>query len=159
MELEKIIISITIFIILSMFGTIVWYEKRSKSVKKEIINPMCIDDVIKTLDFFNSVLELKFQYYLNTFFIAYFVNDKDLDIKDIKKYKKDFYMDVSKMLCTDQKNQLLKVFSIEGIELYIHQTFLRLLNDYNIKFKNAGNQGNVVDNIHTRTLQAIYKGD
>ena len=147
-------IGISIFLWTLLFKA----NKSNKNIVKAKVEPMHIDDVTKTLDFFNSILELKFQYYLNTYFIAYFVNDKDLDIKDIKKYKKDFYMDVSKMLCDDQKNQLLKVFSIEGIELYIHQTFLRLLNSYNIKFKNS-NSGNLVDDVHTRTLQAIYKGD
>jgi len=157
MEWIDIIIFGGSFTIMSITILIIKFKKDQKK-PKNVNTKMNIDDTIKTMSFFNNVLELKFKYYLNAHFIAYFVNDKDLDKKDIKKFKNDFYIDVSNMLCDDQKQQLLKVFSKQGIELYIHQTFLSLLNEYNIKFQNS-NSGNVVDDTHARTLQAIYKGD
>lgn len=145
---------------------IIRYKKTIRNIKEELINTIqektkiekkyqiiSIQDTDASLDFLNKLLDIKFGYYLNTFLIAYFVNDKELDKKEIKKLKDDFYLDISNTLNNQQKNNLLRVFSQKGIELYIHQTFLRLLNDANIKFRDSGNGP---DNVNKQTLNAIY---
>ena len=127
-------------------------QKYTKLQNSEI----SVKDSSDTLKFLNDLLDIKFGYYLNAYMLAYFVNDKELEKKEIIKLKTDFYSDVSKSLNNYQKNQILKVFSKEGVELYIHQSFLRLLNDANIKFKTSGNGG--IDALSSSALKAIYKG-
>ena len=157
---------ILLFGINGTFFIIKKYKNRINNINKELekitseknaiekkYNAISIQDTDASLNFLNKLLDLKFGYYLNTFLIANFVNDKDLDKKEIKKLKDDFYLDVSNTLNTQQKYNLLRVFSQKGIELYIHQTFLKLFNDANIKFKNSGSGP---DNINKQTLNAIY---
>jgi len=112
-----------------------------------------IDETVKIVKFLDDFMMVKFQYYLNTFIIAYFISDKEMDKKEIKKLKEDFYTDISNTLNDVQKDQMLKVFTKQGITLYIHQSFLRLLNDANIKFKNNGTE---MDTMNRKTLDAIY---
>ncbi len=132
------------------------YIKSYDLMKAKMDEKLPIADTIKVMTFFDSFLATKFSYYLNTSMIAYFVNDKDIDKKEIKKLKIDFYSDVSNSLNNDQKADILKIFTKEGIELYIHQTFLRLVNEANIRFKSSNDTG--MDALNTSTLNTIYKG-
>jgi len=106
------------------------------------------------VEFFDNLLVTKFEYYLNTFIIAYFVSDKELEKKEIKKLKDQFFIDVSKTLNKKHRDLILKVYDEKGVELYIHQTFLRLLNTSNIKLK--ADSG--MDNVNAKMLKEIYKG-
>jgi len=141
-----------IFLYLSLKTNI----KKTQLLKTKIkdVNVVNIQDSQATMDFFNQLLDTKFKYYLNSFMIAYFVSNQELEKKVIKKLKNDFYVDISTTLNDDQKNHLLTIFSKRGIELYIHQTFLRLLNDANIKFQVSG-EG--LDGVNKQMLDAIYK--
>lgn len=127
--------------------------EESKKYEDSLKKVCDIDETVKIVDFLDRMLNIKFQYYLNSYILPYFVNDKDLDKKEIKKLKEDFYADVSKTLNEGQRDLILKVFSSQGIVLYIHQSFLRLLNDANIRFK-QGATG--VDAVNQGTLNAIY---
>ena len=126
-----------------------------KSFNNYIESELPIKDSKEVFEFLNDLILVKFKYYLNVYFMANFASDKEIDKADIKKFKNDFYLDVSSTLNNEQKKRLLKVFSQKGIELYIHQSFLRLFNDANIKFKN-GEQHNTVDSMNRNTMQAIY---
>lgn len=153
---------IGLFLIVSI--VLGYLEYRSNNLKKVLkkeeekfesnLKKVCdIDETVKIVQFLDGFLSMKFQYYLNTYILAYFISDKDLDKKEIKKLKEDFYVDVSKTLNKDQQELMLRVFTSQGIVLYIHQSFLRLLNDANIKFK-QGATG--VDAVNQGTLNAIY---
>ncbi len=108
------------------------------------------------LTFLNTILEQKFEYYLNTYFLAELSMNKELQKKDIKKYKDMYFLDISNMLNNETKQFIQKVFTQKGIELYIHQTFLKHLSAYDIKFKN-GKTSNM-DDVNLSTLREIYKG-
>ncbi len=129
-------------------------EEELNKIKKDIKKPQAnIDETIKIVQFIDDFMAVKFQYYLTAFIMAYFISDKELDKKEIKKLKEDFYEDISNTLNALQKEQILKVFTKHGITLYVHQSFLRFLNDANIKFKNSGTD---MDTMNRKTLQAIY---
>lgn len=130
-------------------------NKTRKEFNDYVKSDLPIKESKEVFEFLNELILVKFKYYLNVHFMANFASDKEIDKKDIKKFKNDFYLDVSSTLNDKQKNRLLKVFSQKGIELYLHQSFLRLFNDANIKFKN-GEQSNTVDSMNRNTMQAIY---
>jgi hypothetical protein len=125
-------------------------DLKVKNLKRKKLS---INDTITLVAFFDQLLEVKFRYYLVSYIMANFVSDKELDKKDIKKLKEDFYTDVSATLNDVQKSRLLEVYSKKGIELYIHQTFLRLLNEANIKFREKGTG---IDAVNKQTLNTIY---
>lgn len=125
------------------------------NIKPEEEQEADIEEIMKLYSFFNNLLETKFEFYLNTNILPYLVNNKEIDKKDIIKIKNDFYTDISKTLSDDLKKRLLLVYSAQGIEFYIHQTFLSLMNIADIKFKDGGNN---IDNTHKQTLNAIFKG-
>jgi hypothetical protein len=159
------IITVAILIIATVFASAgvlsaVYFYAANKTLKKQIDanaikqkQLITVEDSMKTITFIDSLLLIKFQYYLNTYILAYFMSEKEIDKKEIKQLKEDFYMDISKTLNSYQQEQILKVFSKEGIILYIHQTFLRMLNDANIKFKSGDAS---VGNMSRRSLEAIY---
>lgn len=157
--MEIIILCTTTLVVL--LGTILYKKivqiKQLETVNKNLLikidNSMSAKESKEIVDFIDSLLTVKFQYYLTSYILAYFVSDKEIDKKEIKKLKEDFYLDVSKTLCEQQQNRILKVFSKEGIILYIHQAFLRLLNDANVKFKNNDAS---LGNLSRRTLDAVY---
>jgi len=133
-------------------------KKDNQKIKEDFLeykNRISIQDSKEVFEFLNDVIKVKFNYYLNVYFLANFASDKEIDKADIKKFKNDFYLDVSSLFEYKQKERLLKVFSQKGIELYIHQSFLRLFNDANITFKN-GTQSNTVDSMNRNTMNAIY---
>ncbi len=130
-------------------------KNTKKAFNAYVESDLPIKESKEVFEFLNELILVKFKYYLNVHFMANFASDKEIDKKDIKKFKNDFYLDVSSTLHNKQKERLLKVFSQKGIELYIHQSFLRLFNDANIKFKN-GEQSNTVDSMNRNTMQAIY---
>jgi len=157
MELKLIIIGIlSVVLILIIESIYIYYLKkrvnnlsidRDRSINKNnIIN---IKQTKQTFDFFNELLEIKFRYYLTSEILAYFLNGKEIPKKEIIKLKENFYIDVTKTLNKNQRENILKIFSNEGIEMYIHQTFLKLLNDCNIKYIKT-------DELDQKTINAIY---
>lgn len=155
MEIQIIICIVSAVIGIAGALSAIYFYVANKALKKpkKIDNTISIDDSIKLITFIDNLLLIKFGYYLNTYILAYFVSEKEIDKKEIKQLKDDFYMDISKTLNTYQQEQILKVFSKEGIILYIHQTFLRLLNDANIKFKSGDTN---IGSMSRRSLEAIY---
>ena len=160
MEIQ--IITILLLMVMTVLGALsaIYFYTANKTLKKQIATTepklkqlISVDDSIKTLTFIDSLLLIKFQYYLNTYILAYFTSEKEIDKKEIKQLKEDFYMDISKTLNSYQQEQILKVFSKEGIILYIHQTFLRMLNDANIKFRSSEAS---IGNMSRKSLDAIY---
>ena len=154
--------------LLVIFGLAIWLRLSQLDIKalkmtyetdlknSDIYTSLTIDETIKEKEFFDNFLITKFEYYLTTHILAYFASDKDIEIKEIKSLKEQYYADVSKTLNNHQKARLLMIFTATGTELYVHQTFLRLLNDANIKFKQNNLTG--MDALNQQTLNTIYKG-
>jgi len=135
---------------------IYFYIKELKSDKKKSIiekskkKHLDIDHSIKSLEFFNNLLLTKYQFYFSSEILAYFLSSKEMPKKEISSIKEKFYLDVSKTLNNDQRDNLLKIFSIDGVKLYIHQTFLRLLNESNIKYLKTDTS------LDKKALDAVY---
>jgi len=124
--------------------------KKLKNEKTKIENELNPKDTITLLEFFDNILMEKFKYYFMSDILAYFSQGKELKKQEIIDIKEKFYVDISKMLSEDQKMRLLKIFSKQGIEIYIHQTFLKLLNESNIKYLDTS------DNLDKRSLDVVY---
>ncbi len=152
MEYETIKLSILAIGTLSALGVLLTsklidYKLKNKKELKENIK---INNIIDTKKLLDDILFSKYEYYLTSEILAYFLNDKDIDKKKIKELKESYYLDVSNSISDDLKNEILKLFTIKGIKLYIHQTFLRLLNESNIKYSSGSS-------LDKRTLKAIYE--
>lgn len=150
-----IIVVLLIFIILLInFNNT--KTKNKLQVYKDIIQQatgLPIVDTINYRTFLDKMLEDKFQYYLTSYILAYFIQDKEIDKKEIIKLKNDFYVDIASTLNPRIIMDLHKIFTKQGLVLYIHQTFLKLLNDANIKFKN--NAGELP--LTRKNLEILYK--
>ena len=153
-----------IIFILGLFSTFMykeikerWFSSNDKSKElekvKEKKESMSATESSAILKFLDEVLERKYQYYLMNDILPYFMSDKDLEKAEIKRIKNEFYMDIYGSLSTVQKKQVKKIFTDQGSTMYVHQTFLKFLNESNIKYK----QNNTMSR---QTLNAIYdQGD
>lgn len=113
------------------------------------IEKVDISTLHSTYDFLNKILLDKFEFYLSGQILPYLINGKSLDNKMLHKLKEQYYIDVTKMLNKDMQDRILEVFSKQGIVLYIHQSFLKLYNAAEIKYKG--------DSYNTQSLESFYK--
>ena len=143
-----------VLIMLAFHNGLLSFRKEPKFTHYD--DKLNIEDTTKYIQLLDKLLLLKFNFYVGTFFSAALVKHKELDKTEIKNIKEQFYIDVSSTLNDHQKNQLLKVFSKKGIEIYIHQTFLKLLNDLDMKFNNS----KIVEenDLNDKFTKEIYKG-
>jgi len=147
-----IIANIVLFIIFNK-------EVKNKNIKSEVkdedeeskVNKVSAKESSQILDNFDRLLKIKFDYYFQSELLAYFMKQKEIEKKIIIQLKNTYYADVEKSLSDQLKTDVLNLFSKQGAVLYVHQTFLRLLNEYNIKY-----QGNGQETLNRRVLEAYY---
>jgi len=138
-------------------GTLVGSGIVLLSKPKEVIKEIFIEnkkhiDIIEANEIilmFDSLLEKKFKYYNMIHFLAVFQSGKEPDIEVVKGIKQSFYTDISNTLSKDMEDLLIKIYNAKGLDLYIHQSFLRLLNEANIKYR-------VKDDINPANLKTFY---
>ena len=151
----EILLCIVISVLLITLITL-YKAKANIEIYKSIIKTkqaMPIVDTINYRTFLDGMLYDKFQYYLTSYILAYFAQDKEIDKKEIIKLKNDFYVDVYSTLNPRVMAELHRIFTKDGLVLYVHQMFLKLLNDANIKFKN--NEREIP--LTRKNLEILYK--
>lgn len=155
--METVIIIPTIsFIVGGIVSSII-----SKIISKIISNktlivpkqPFNIKNAQATITLLDEMMLTKFRYYLSSYIQPFLEKDQEIEKKIIKKLKDDFYTDMLNVFNKDLMNQFLVVFDQKGIEIYIHQTFLRLLNERDIYHSNTNES-----NLSQKMLNEIYKG-
>lgn len=160
----------SIFTSIGLFITIKDYKKLKKTlVKKDeeieklkeknskLSKELTIDDVHKYVQLLDKIILDKINFYFYNHFLAAYEKNKEISLKEIKEIKTQFYIDVSSALCVEVKAKLLKVFSAQGIEIYIHQTFLRKLNELDVKFKGGKSKEKDYE-LSAKLMSEIYKG-
>ena len=128
------------------------HKKNTKEVVKST-ESVSAKEALVIISLLDEMMLTKFRYYLSSYLLPYFIKDQEIEKKTIKKLKEDFYIDVSSVFNAQLKMTFLKVFDQKGIEIYIHQTFLRLLNESNIQY-NKQDGGTISQSM----LNEIYKG-
>jgi hypothetical protein len=88
-----------------------------------------------SLDYFDNYLKMKFNFYLLNDLMAQIITDKEIHSKQIFEIKSKFFTDISTSLNEDYLENLAKVFTKPGLQLYIHQTFLTLFNKSQLQYK------------------------
>jgi len=152
---NEILIAISAGVVSSMLTVLVTrFTKKSIVIDNDKENQSIdldinINNTIKTKEFLDSFLEQKYRYYLTSDILAYFLNGKEIPKKEIQNIKEKFFSDVTMSLNKKQQENILKIFTSKGIELYIHQSFLKLLNESNIKFTDD-------TQLDKRAIQTVY---
>jgi hypothetical protein len=80
-------------------------------------------------------------------FASYFISEKEIPVTKFKEIKEKYYVDISMSLNPYYLNNIAQIYTKQGIQLYINQTFMALFNKSQIKYQPK--------NINTRTLNAI----
>ena len=137
--------------------------EKDKEIKKleekisKLDKDLTIEEVHKYVQFLDKIILNKINFYFYNHFLAAYEKNKEISLKEIKEIKTQFYVDVSSALCVEQKAKLLKIFSAQGIEIYIHQTFLQKLNELDVKFKGGKSKENDSE-LSAKLMSEIYKG-
>ncbi len=129
-------------------GINIYKEQLNKETKENDILKIEQAKEIR-IQMFNELLQIKFHYYFTSEILAHFLQNVALKRETINELKESFYLDVSKALNEETKNKLLEIYSVQGIKMYIHQTFLRMLNDANVKYTDE-------NNLSRDALNAVY---
>jgi len=148
--MELVVAILTVLIISTIINMIqMIYMINTKQEKNEVLST---SDKQEIMIFFDNILEKKFSYYLNVYFLANMIMQKEIEKKEIKKFKDMYYLDISNMINEETKHMILTVFTKKGLDLYIHQTFLKLLNKYDIKYRTEKTE------VSSALLREVYKG-
>lgn len=160
----------SIFTGIGLFITIQDYKKLKKTLvlkneeieklkeqNNKLSKDLTIEEVTKYVQLFDKIILDKINFYFFNHFLASYEKNKEISIKEIKEIKNQFYLDVSSALCVEQKAKLLKIFSPQGIEIYIHQTFLQKLNELDVKFR-GGRSKEKDSELSASMMKEIYKG-
>jgi len=150
---STILLSIIILSVSTVISYIIIKNRKLESNERiQLTSQLSIDDTINYQKFFDNLLLVKFNFYANQY-LANMLKGKSVDKSEIKSGKDQFYIDVSSTLNKYQKEQLLKIYSERGIELYIHQSFLRMLNDIDIKMYQTNDS-----DVGLAMTKELYKG-
>ena len=111
--------------------------------------------------FFDSILKEKFDFYFYSHFLGLLVKNKEISKEEIKKIKLEYYADVSSLLSPEMKIIIKQIYSINGLEIYIHQYFLQQLNyaDVTTQHKKLNNQsaaGAELDKMSANNIRKLY---
>lgn len=88
-----------------------------------------------SLDYFDNYLKMKFNFYLLNDLMAQLITDKEIHSTQIFEVKSKYFTDISTSLNEEYLENLAKVFTKPGLQLYIHQTFLTLFNKSQLQYK------------------------
>ena len=107
-------------------------------------------NVQNTLAFFDNYMKIKFEFYLLNDLMANIITGRELNPSLINETKQKFFMDVSTSLNEEFFDILGILYTKPGLQLYVHQTFLSLLNKSQLAFKETDSK-----KFDKRTIDAI----
>jgi hypothetical protein len=111
--------------------------KNTKEPLNNLTNEKVIDLVHgqETLNFIDRIVKEKYSYHLYLTLMPIYLDRKIPEKKKIQELKEKIYVAVVGSLSVSVKNEVLRFFTEKGIEIYVHERIIILMNETD--FKNA----------------------
>jgi hypothetical protein len=156
-NLEIFLLCITLVLIISLIwvnlnlkDARVKIKTLEKNVQQEKIDFKYADDAIKFLD---KIINEKYRYYMYVELIPIYLDKKIPEKKLIQTIKEKIYVSVVGGLTQETKKSILTFFNEKGIEIYIHEKIMILINETD--FKASDKSGESFRDIKDRNISAM----
>jgi hypothetical protein len=156
-NLEIFLLCITLVLIISLIwvnlnlkDARVKIKTLEKNVQQEKIDFKYADDAIKFLD---RIINEKYRYYMYVELIPIYLDKKIPEKKLIQTIKEKIYVSVVGGLTQETKKSILTFFNEKGIEIYIHEKIMILINETD--FKASDKSGESFRDIKDRNISAM----
>lgn len=108
----------------------------AQDAQSQKLNIKEASDIIKYL---NELIQEKFNYHLHSKLLTLYIDGKIPEIKLIKSIKEHVYLSVTTSLSPEFKKLLLKYHTPKGIEVFIHERTMTLLNEVDFTMTKSKN--------------------
>jgi len=129
-------------------------NKNSKNSKNNINNLDIKIDIGTSKSIKNFIIDLvddRFNYYLYTEILPLYMSNKKLDKTMIQEIKEKIFIEISLFLSKEQKKYISNYFTQKGIQIFIYERVVILINKIDLSFyKN-------IDQINEKDVDALLK--
>jgi hypothetical protein len=157
MPIEALSWDIYFFLVIFLFGIVKMFSVFSDTETKEVTDTKPVTGTQEriidltqgqdNLNFLDRMIKEKFNYHLYLTLMPIYFDGKIPEKKVIKDLKENIYVTVVGSLSNVVKKEMLRFFTEKGIELYVHERIIILLNETDFrsseKFKEAFRDLNV----------------
>jgi len=90
----------------------------------------------EAMNFLDKLIQEKYRFYLYSTMMPIYSNGQIPEKKEVKEIKNKIYLSIIGGLTTETKRSLLNFFTKKGIEIYIHEKIIGLMNETDFKVSN-----------------------
>jgi len=94
----------------------------------------------EAMNFLDKIIQEKYKFYMYSTLMPLYLDNKIPEKKMINEIKEKIYVSVVGSLTTETKKSILSFFTEKGIEIYIHEKIIGLMNETDFKASNKLNE-------------------
>jgi len=143
----------TVFLILFMLVINILARKKIKLLETKPPQKANFEYNESALNFLDRLIENKYNFHMYTTLIPIYMDSKIPEKKTIKELKEKIYVSVVGGLSTKTKISILDFFTEKGVEIYIHERIMILMNKTD--FKTSGKYTEGFRNLKSNQIQNI----
>jgi len=117
------------------------------NIESDVVDFKAAEDV---LNFLNKLIHEKFNFYLYSELLPLYQKNKIPENSIITEIKNNIYISITASITSNMKLEILKFFTRKGIEMYIHEKIMLLINKIDYGQAGANKNFNEINqnNIH-----------
>ena len=94
----------------------------------------------EAMSFLDKIIQEKYKFYMYSTLMPLYLDSKIPEKKMINEIKEKIYVSVVGSLTTETKKSILSFFTEKGVEIYIHEKIIGLMNETDFKASNKLNE-------------------
>jgi len=107
----------------------------------------------QAMTFLDKIINEKFKFHLYTKLMPIYLDNQIPEKKTINEIKEKIYVSVVGGLTTETKRSILSFFTEKGIEIYIHEKIMILMNETD--FRSTGKLNEAFKNIKSKNVEQL----